>query len=217
MMNEQQPQLEAQSVTLGYGVIATAAPFIALGLVISFAAAGPLNAVVLGASNAWMIRQVDLKVALGAAVWGAGSLNGFGTAQLVPVIFVLCLIVPPTLFLARPMRQLEMGDDTAMASGVHANRVGHCLMMLGVALTATVTAATGPIVFIALAAPQIARRLTRSAGVVLLPSALMGGILLFAADWAAQHLFSTQLPVGVMTVSIGGLYFLWLIIRESRT
>jgi len=200
MMNEQQPQLEAQSVTLGYGVIATAAPFIALGLVISFAAAGPLNA-----------------VALGAAVWGAGSLNGLGTKQLAPVIFVLCLIVPPTLFLARPMRQLEMGDDTAMASGVHANRVGRCLMMLGVALTATVTASAGPIAFIALAAPQIARRLTRSAGMVLLPSALMGGVLLFAADWAVQHLFSTRLPVGVMTVSIGGLYFLWLIIREGRT
>lgn len=200
MMNEQQPQLEAQSVTPGYGVIATVAPFIALGLVISFAAAGPLNA-----------------VALGAAVWGAGSLNGLGTKQLVPVIFVLYLIVPPTLFLARPMRQLEVGDDTATASGVHANRVGRCLTVLGSALTATVTAATGPIVFIALAAPQIASRLTRSAGVVLLPSALMGGILLFAADWAAQHLFSTRLPVGVVTVSIGGLYFLWLIIREGRT
>lgn len=171
----------------------------------------------LGALNAWMIRQADLKVALGAAVWGAGSLNGLGGEQLVPVIVMLCLIVPPTLLLARPMRQLEMGDDAAMASGVNANRVRLCLMVLGVALTATVTAAAGPIAFIALAAPQIARRLTRPAGVVLLPSALMGGLLLSAADWAAQHAFSSQLPVGVMTVSIGGLYFIWLITREGRT
>ncbi|MDC7256817.1 iron chelate uptake ABC transporter family permease subunit [Shinella sp. YE25] len=170
----------------------------------------------LGAFNAWMIRQADLKVALGAAVWGAGSLNGLGVEQLVPVLLVLCLIVPPTLFLARPMRQLEMGDDVAMASGVNANRVRLCLMVLGVALTATITAAAGPIAFIALAAPQIARRLTRSAGVALLPSALTGGFLLSAADWAAQHAFTAQLPVGVMTVSIGGLYFLWLIIREGR-
>ena len=171
----------------------------------------------LGALNAWMIRQADLKVALGAAVWGAGSLNGLGVDQLVPVIAVLCLIVPLTLFLARPMRQLEMGDDAAMASGVNANRVRLCLMVLGVALTATVTAAAGPIAFIALAAPQIARRLMRSAGVALIPSALMGSLLLAAADWVAQHAFPTQLPVGVMTVSIGGLYFLWLIIREGRT
>jgi len=171
----------------------------------------------LGALNAWMIRQADLQVALAAAVWGAGSLNGLGIDQLVPVIVALCLIVPPTLFLACPMRQLEMGDDAAMASGVNVNRVRLCLMVLGVALTAIVTAATGPIAFIALAAPQIARRLTRSAGVSLLTSGLTGSLLLAAADWVAQHTFSTQLPVGIMTVSIGGLYFLWLIAREGRT
>ena len=88
---------------------------------------------------------------------------------------------------------------------------------LGVALTATTTASAGPIAFIALAAPQIARRLTRSAGVTLMPAALTGSLLLLCADWMAQHAFATQLPVGIMTVSIGGLYFLWLIIREGRT
>jgi iron complex transport system permease protein len=89
-------------------------------------------------------------------------------------------------------------------------------MILGVTLTAIVTAAAGPIAFIALAAPQIARRLTRSAGVALLPSALTGSLLLLSADWSAQHAFTTQLPVGIMTVSIGGLYFIWLLIREGR-
>jgi iron complex transport system permease protein len=126
------------------------------------------------------------------------------------------MVVPLTLLLSRPMRQLEMGDDVARASGVNANRTRLALMVLGVALTAIVTAAAGPISFIALAAPQIARRLTRSAGVVLIPSALMGGLLLLAADWAAQHAFGVQLPVGVMTVSIGGFYFVWLLIREGR-
>ena len=52
------------------------------------------------------------------------------------------------------------------------------LMLVGVALTALVTATAGPIAFIALCAPQIARRMTRSAGVELLPSALTGGLLL---------------------------------------
>ncbi len=170
----------------------------------------------LGAVNAWMIRQADLQMALSAAIWGAGSLNGLGVEQLLPVTLVLALIVPPTILLSRPMRQLEMGDDVASASGVNAGRVRLAAMVLGVALTATVTAAAGPIAFIALAAPQIARRLTRAAGIALLPSALMGGPLLAAADWAAQHAFAAQLPVGVMTVSIGGLYFLWLLIREGR-
>ncbi len=173
-------------------------------------------AAMLSAFNTWMIREADLQVAMSAAIWGAGSLNGLGFEQLVPVVIVLSIVTPLTLFLSRPMRQLEMGDDAARASGVNANRTRLSLMVLGVALTAIVTAAAGPISFIALSAPQIARRLTRSAGVALIPSALMGGLLLLAADWAAQHAFGVQLPVGVMTVSIGGLYFIWLLIREGR-
>ncbi|WP_435656373.1 FecCD family ABC transporter permease [Brucella pituitosa] len=173
-------------------------------------------AAMLSAFNTWMIREADLQVAMSAAIWGAGSLNGLGFDQLVPVVIVLCIVVPLTLFLARPMRQLELGDDVARASGVNANHTRLLLMVLGVALTAIVTAAAGPISFIALAAPQIARRLTRSAGVTLIPSALMGGLLLLTADWAVQHALNVQLPVGVMTVSIGGLYFIWLLLREGR-
>lgn len=170
----------------------------------------------LSAFNGWMIKAADLNVAMSAAIWGAGSLNGLGFDQLVPVAIVLIIIMPLTMLLARPMRQLEMGDDAARASGVNANRTRVSLMILGVTLTAIVTAAAGPIAFISLAAPQIARRISRSAGVALIPSALTGSGLLIIADYAAQHAFATQLPVGIMTVSIGGVYFLTLLIREGR-
>jgi iron complex transport system permease protein len=169
----------------------------------------------LSAFNGWMIKAADLNVAMSAAIWGAGSLNGLGFDQLVPVAIVLIIIMPSTILLARPMRQLEMGDDAARASGVNANRTRALLMVLGVALTATVTAAAGPVAFISLAAPQIARRITRSAGVTLIPSALTGSSLLAAADYAAQHALPTQLPVGIMTVSIGGIYFISLLIKEG--
>lgn len=170
----------------------------------------------LSAFNGWMIKAADLNVAMAAAIWGAGSLNGLGFDQLIPVMLVLLILLPVTMVLARPMRQLEMGDDAARASGVHAARTRLMLMIAGVALTASVTAAAGPIAFIALAAPQIARRITQSAGVALIPSALTGSLLLITADYAAQHAFSTQLPVGIMTVSIGGVYFIWLLIKEGR-
>ncbi|WP_281445126.1 iron chelate uptake ABC transporter family permease subunit, partial [Paenarthrobacter nicotinovorans] len=82
---------------------------------------------------------------------------------------------------------------------------------------AMVTAAAGPIAFVSLAAPQLARRLTRSASVGLVPSAAMGAFLLVASDIAAQNLFApTQLPVGVVTVSIGGCYLVWLLAREVK-
>ncbi len=112
---------------------------------------------------------------------------------------------------------LEMGDDAAKALGVRAEPTRLSLVVLGVALTAMVTAAAGPIGFVSLAAPQLVRRLTGSAGVTLLPSAAMGGALLMVSDWVAQRAFApTQLPVGVVTVSIGGIYFVWLLAREAR-
>lgn len=173
-------------------------------------------AAMLSAFNAWMIREADLQVAMAAAIWGAGSLNGLGVEQLVPVALVLGVLFPLTLLLSRPMRQLELGEDVARASGIDAGRTRGLLMLCGVALTAIVMASAGPIAFIALCAPQIARRITRSAGVTLMASALTGALLLLAADWVAQHAFAVQLPVGVMTVSIGGLYFLFLLMREGR-
>ncbi|MET0747160.1 MAG: iron chelate uptake ABC transporter family permease subunit [Rhizobium sp.] len=173
-------------------------------------------AAMLSAANVWMIRKAELQVAMSAAMWAAGSLNGLGLDRLLPVALALLLLMPPALVLARPLRQLEMGDDAAMSSGVSPDRVRLSLAVIGVALIAVVTAAAGPIAFIALAAPQLARRLTRSAGIALLPSALMGGLLLIASDWAAQHALGFQLPVGVMTFNIGGLYFIWLLVSEGR-
>ena len=171
----------------------------------------------LAAVNTWLILRASLDDALIAAVWGAGSLNGLGLDKLWPVLSIAAVLVPLVLIQAPNLRHMELGDDTAKALGVPENRARLVMVVLGVALTALVTAAAGPIAFVSLVAPQLARRLTRSAGVSLLPSAAAGALLLATADFAAQRLFSpTVLPVGVLTVSIGGIYFVWLLIRESR-
>ncbi|MGG8409118.1 iron chelate uptake ABC transporter family permease subunit, partial [Streptomyces sp. 12297] len=71
--------------------------------------------------------------------------------------------------------------------------------------------------FVALAAPQLARRLTRSAGPNPLSAALMGAVLLLVSDWAAQRAFGAdQLPVGVVTGLVGGMYLLWLLVTERK-
>lgn len=104
-----------------------------------------------------------------------------------PVVVVLAILVPLILVLGRRMQMLEMGDDAAKALGVRAEPTRLSLVVLGVALTAMVTAAAGPIGFVSLAAPQLVRRLTGSAGVTLLPSAAMGGALLMVATgWRSE-------------------------------
>lgn len=169
------------------------------------------------ALNSWLIISASLEAALSAGLWSAGSLNGITWAKTPPVIIMLLLALGVTLLLARRMRLMEMGDDTACALGVPVERSRLWLMLTGVVLTAASTALVGPISFVALLAPQIARRLCGGVKGALPLAALCGALLLIAADFAAQHLFLPwQLPVGVITVSLGGLYLIALLVREAR-
>ncbi|MDV6264555.1 FecCD family ABC transporter permease [Rhodococcoides yunnanense] len=171
----------------------------------------------LASINTWLVVKADLTEAIAAAVWGAGSLNGLGWAQVWPALAVSAVIAPCLAVLSRRLPMLEMGDDAARALGVRAERTRLMLVFLGVALIALVTAAAGPISFVALAAPQLARRLTGTSGVAMVPAACMGALLLVVSDVVAQRVFApTQLPVGVVTVSVGGAYFVWLLAREGR-
>ena len=92
-------------------------------------------------------------------------------------------------------------------------------MALAVALVSITTVAVGPIAFVALTAPQIARRLARTAAPTLSCSALTGAALVLAADIAAQRLVPGDAAArsGVMTGAFGGLYLAWLLTTEWRS
>jgi iron complex transport system permease protein len=173
-------------------------------------------AAMLDSLNTWMLLKAKLEVAMSAAAWGAGSLNGLSWDQVAIGSACVAGLLALAGVLSRPMRQLELGDDTAASQGVRIAAVRLGLIVIGVALTATVTAASGPIAFIALSAPQIARRLARTAGITLAPAAFVGALLLGAADFIAQHLAPAPLPVGLITVIIGGGYLGWLLFVEAR-
>ena len=171
----------------------------------------------LASVNTWIILNADLNVALLASAWGAGSLNLITIGQVtVAAAFIVPLAIVAAV-LADRLHLLELGDDAAAALGVRIGGVRIALIIVGVALTAVVTAMAGPIAFIALAAPQIARRLTGSPSVTLTASAAVGALLLIASDILAQRLFApSQLPVGIITVCLGGVYLIWLLIQEAR-
>ena len=166
--------------------------------------------------NSWLLLRAQNEVALTASFWGAGSLALVGWQQLVPALVLLAVLTPLVMGLSRPLRQLELGDDTARSHGLRAEPTRLALVVVGVALTAVVTASTGPIAFVALAAPQLARRLVRSAGVPLVAGGLVGGVLLLVADLVAQHVAADPVPVGLVTLVIGGVYLITLLVSESR-
>lgn len=172
---------------------------------------------VLYAFNTWLVITGSLEHAITATLWGTGTLNGMTWTKAQPALWLTPLATLAVLLLGKRLQLLEMGDDSARALGVNAEASRLWLMLFGIVLTALVTATAGPISFIALAAPQIARRMTRASATPLVSSALVGATLLLAADMIAQHAFrQIQLPVGAVTVSIGGIYLIWLLIRESR-
>lgn len=172
----------------------------------------------LGALNTWLTITASLAAAMTSASWAAGSLNGITWAKGLPAAVFCVAAMLVALTQQRRMQLLEMGDDTASSLGVPAERTRLGLMALGVSLTAAATAAAGPIAFIALAAPQLAQRLCRSRALHAGCAACMGALLLLAADYCGQHLFAPrQLPVGVVTVSVGGLYLVWLLLQQART
>jgi iron complex transport system permease protein len=170
----------------------------------------------LGSLNIWLLLRASTQEALSASYWGAGSLDSAGYAQLAPAAIAFAVLFAAVAALSRGMHALELGDDAARQLGVRAERTRLLLVVVGVALSATVTSLAGPIAFVALSAPQIARRLTGSAGVTLSASAATGAALLLAADWIAQHALPATLPVGLVTVVLGGGYFVWLLIAEGR-
>ncbi|AZH82766.1 iron-enterobactin ABC transporter permease [Plantibacter sp. PA-3-X8] len=171
---------------------------------------------VLNAFNDYLQLRADLNAAIAAASWGMGSLADLGWQDVVPVTIAVAVLVPILALMSRRLGMLEFGDDIASALGIPVERTRLLLLVIGVALTATVTAVAGPIVFVALAAPQLARRLTRSAGITLVPSAAMGAALLLVSDVVAQRIIApAALPVGAVTVTLGGIYLIALLITQA--
>ncbi|MEU0618089.1 iron chelate uptake ABC transporter family permease subunit [Streptomyces albogriseolus] len=172
---------------------------------------------VVTAVNGYLLTKSDIVDAARAVVWMTGSLDGRDWDQVWPLLALCAVLVPVVLANSRALRMTEMGDDVSNALGVRVERLRLVLMLSAVLLTASATAAAGPVSFVALTAPQLARRLTRSPGPNLVASMCMGAALLVLADFVSQRAFGAeQLPVGVVTGVVGGVYLLWLLVTERR-
>lgn len=167
--------------------------------------------------NSYLIVRATLADAVTAQTWLLGSLNRRSWEQVRPLGLAVAVLLPVGLYYGRRLPYLAMGADTAKALGVPVERSRLALLGVGAALAACATAAAGPVGFVALSAPPLARHLTRSAEPALLPTALLGALLVATSDLVAQRAFApSQLPVGVATNAVGGLYLAWFLARNRR-
>jgi iron complex transport system permease protein len=113
---------------------------------------------------------------------------------------------------------LQLGDDAATALGLRTEQARLGIILVAVTLAAVGTAAAGPLAFVAFVSAPIARRLVGTGTLALVPTALVGVLVVTASDFAALHLLpgGAQVPVGVITGVVGAPYLLWLLAVGGR-
>ena len=159
-------------------------------------------------------NQYDVPAALR---WLSGSLNGMqmkGTPKLALIVLIFGAVL---MLLGEHLKILELGEQSAVTLGLNTNITRLLLVLSAVFLIAFATAVTGPVSFVAFLAGPIAVRLVGLGGSNVLPSGLVGAILVLGGDLIGQFVFDTRFPVGIITGILGAPYLLYLLIRMNRT
>ena len=170
----------------------------------------------LRALNSLLVVKAPLEAAQRAQLWSAGSLNGVTFVRAFPLIVGLGILGLSCVCAAASIGLLAMGDDVATGLGVRVRVVRVSAIVSAIVLVALATAVAGPVAFVALSAPHIAARLCGGGRVGVVSSAVVGAALVLSADVVAQRIVApAELPVGVVTGVLGGLYLLWILTREE--
>lgn len=166
-------------------------------------------AYILSSAPAWTLQE--------AMRWLTGSLNGAKLDQALPLFGALIVFGALLLSRSRDLESLRLGDDTAAAIGTPVAKTRIIIIIAAVGMIACATAVTGPIAFVAFLSGPIAARIVGNNGSLLVPSALIGAILVLGGDYFGQFLLPGRYPVGVVTGALGAPYLIYLIMRVNRT
>ena len=152
----------------------------------------------------------------GAHFWFFGTLSTstWIYAKIAIIIAIVLLLI--SMFLVRLMNSLILGDEIAKTLGIEPSRARLILLSLAATSSSILIAFTGPIGFIGLIAPHIARLLVGHDHRALIPlSALIGASLILSADlFARLGVRPSELPLGAITAAFGVPFFLYLLIKS---
>jgi iron complex transport system permease protein len=163
----------------------------------------------------FLMTRAQVFEAAQAMGWLVGNLNDREWSQVYPLAVALVALTPVAVFLGRWMRLLQLGDDVAIGLGTPVRAAHLALLVAGVGMATFATAAAGPVLFVALVAPQIAQRLAGMPWPPLIVSGLTGSAVVLTADVLSRVVLpSAHLPVGVVTGALGAPVLLWLLARR---
>ena len=175
---------------------------------------GVVISVILGAANSlFTFIRPDLFQSIQSFMLGNTTLLNWSGIEMMAIALFICLLI--TLIISPVLDALSLGENTARTLGLPLDQLR--LILIGILALATgcAVAQTGLVAFVGLAAPHLVRKLSGGRQrVQLIFSCLGGGILLLSSDLIARTLFAPiEIPVGVVTAVLGGIYLLALLRR----
>ncbi len=170
----------------------------------------------LGACVTLLIVRSHIFDAARAYQWLAGSIYGADWGEVRVLTIALGALVPLGIIGMWYLRVMQIGDLAAKSVGLPLERARLGLIVVGCGLSAVAVSAAGPIGFVALVVPHIARMLAGPmSGGVFIFTGLLGSALLLASDIVGQHALPFSMPVGIVTAVVGAPYFLFLLYRTN--
>lgn len=151
--------------------------------------------------------------------WLMGGFGGATWRSIASVVPYLLAGAAMILTRSKELNALTMGDDAAMGLGVDAERTRRWLVAGATLLTAACVSVSGPVGFVGLVVPHLARLLVGANHWSLLPAAAgTGAVLMVVADTVARTVLApSELPIGIVTALVGGPFFLWLLARRRHS
>ncbi|NRQ38201.1 iron chelate uptake ABC transporter family permease subunit [Nonomuraea sp. NN258] len=201
-------------------VTTTAGAVLATVLVASVGRTSPLRLVLTGVALTAVLKGVSLGMRMMLPdvfdkyrFWSVGSLAGREQLPMALPLVTIGLAVVAALLLGRSLNAVALGETVARTLGTDVTRVRFATLALITILSGAATAVAGPILFVGLIVPHVARVLARGSVPWLTAySAVLGPILLLVADAASRVLLPTgELPVAIVTAFIGGPVLIWAV------
>ena len=154
---------------------------------------------------------------MAAMQWEAGSLNGVIWKRVIIPAIACLLLFCACAIVARGLTVIQMGDDAVRALGANPQRTRVLAILLSVLLVAAATAIAGPVAFVAMAAPHASRMMAGTDRPGLIVSGMTGAVTVLAADVIGRLMLPVgEVPVGLITGVVGGIYLVVLLARTWR-
>ena len=151
--------------------------------------------------------------------WSFGNLGNLSWSELALFFSMYCIGMVAVIWIIKPLNLLLLGDHYAKSLGVHIKKTRNIILLITALLTGVITAFSGPIAFVGLAVPHLAKLIFNSANhKILLPaSAIIGAIVMLVSDTIAQLPNSEfTLPINAITSLFGAPIVIWLLVRKTK-